>query len=82
MKYKLFALSILTSAMLGCASHPMQSAKHLPLNQQVYQGYEKLMSKQSYAFEGRMTFKMEMDEAKNHNTPRLHHKKSNNVSKY
>lgn len=64
MKYKLFALSILTSAMLGCASHPMQSAKHLPLNQQVYQGYEKLMSKQSYAFEGRMTFKMEMDEAK------------------
>lgn len=62
MKYKLLALSVMAAGMVGCANQPIQGGKHAPLNQQVYRSYERLVSKESYAFDAKMTFKLDVAE--------------------
>lgn len=62
MKYTFLALSLMTFGMVGCASQPFQNSQNLLLNQKVYHSYEKLVSTESYAFDGKMSFKTESTE--------------------
>ena len=52
MKLKLLGLAILSTHLVACASQPHQ-ANTSNLSHKVYQGYEYLVGKESYAFDGR-----------------------------
>lgn len=59
MKLKLLAIAILGIHLVGCASQPVSQSSSL--SHKVYQGYEHLVSKESYAYNGKMTFELEGD---------------------
>ncbi|OUY05794.1 hypothetical protein [Acinetobacter populi] len=58
MKYNFLAFSIMALGLFGCATQPVQHSS-LAIDQKVYQGYEQLLSKQSYAFDGKVSFNFE-----------------------
>ncbi|QER38496.1 hypothetical protein F2A31_01755 [Acinetobacter suaedae] len=60
MKKQSLTLSMALLGLIGCAHQPVQQAQSLPLNQQVYQAYETLTSKQPYAFSAKMSFDVGM----------------------
>ncbi|KAA8732683.1 hypothetical protein F4V57_08950 [Acinetobacter qingfengensis] len=59
MKLKILTFALLSLGMVGCASQSINQQK-VALNQQVYHGYEQLVSKQSYAFDGKIRFNAEL----------------------
>ncbi|MFU8926958.1 hypothetical protein [Acinetobacter puyangensis] len=58
MKYNFLTFSILTLGLFGCANQPVRHSS-VAIDQKVYQSYEHLLSKQSYAFDGKMTINFE-----------------------
>lgn len=57
MKLKLLVIAILGVQFVGCASQPVSQSTSL--SHKVYHGYEQLVSKESYAYNGKMSLELD-----------------------